>query len=67
MSINYDSPTWRKYYQVDPEQKPLTVCYQHGLEHKVYGWSPKIDPRWSDEQKQAYIDGYEQKQKSWSR
>lgn len=48
-----------RYYNEKPENKPVSHCRQHGLEHGVYRWSKQIDPRWSDEQIAAYREGYE--------
>jgi hypothetical protein len=47
-----------RYYQVPPDQKSVMQCESHGSDHKSYGWCPKIDPRWSDEQAEAYLFGY---------
>lgn len=49
------------YYNVHPRDKTLEQCRSHGSDHRAYQWTKKIDPRWSEEQKQAYLDGYEQK------
>lgn len=59
MSVDYSSPIWAKNYEVPPERKTLQDCRSHGSDHACYRWSPKIDPRWSIEQKLAYIQGYE--------
>ena len=57
--IDYNSSMWAKYYSQPPAEKTIEDCRSHGEDHRAYRWSPKIDPRWSDEQKQAYIEGYE--------
>lgn len=59
MAIDVNSPTWRRYYNTLPEDMTLDQCRNHGADHKAYKWSPKIDPRWSNEQKAAYVAGYE--------
>ena len=48
-----------RYYNGGPDTKSLDDCRRHGRDHKAYRWTAQIDPRWSDEQKIAYIDGYE--------
>ena len=53
------SSTWCRYYAVPPDQKTLEQCRSHGSDHQAYGWSAQIDPRWSADQKAAYIAGYE--------
>jgi len=50
---------WCRYYNDGPEMKTVGDCRHHGIDHKAYGWCPQLDPRWSDEQRLAYIDGYE--------
>lgn len=50
---------WTCYYQQSPTEKTLQMCKQHGLDHGAYGWCPLVDPRWTDEQKAAYVEGYE--------
>ena len=62
MSVNYESWIWRRYYQVPPDKKTIEDCRSHGNDHAAYKWSPQIDPRWSDEQKAAYIEGYEKEE-----
>lgn len=47
-----------RYYDVPPEFKTVEQCRSHGQDHKAYGWIMKIDPRWSWEQEQAYLQGY---------
>jgi len=59
MSIDYDSFIWTRYYHVPPEDKTVEDCGTHGADHVAYRWSPQIDPRWSAEQKAAYIQAYE--------
>ena len=59
MKIDPDAWQWQRYYTVRPEQKSIEQCASHGSDHKAYGWSPQIDPRWSEEQKAAYIEAYE--------
>lgn len=54
---------WHRYYTVPPEQKTIAQCASHGGDHKAYGWSPQIDPRWSEEQKAAYVEAYEDTQR----
>lgn len=49
-----------RYYRVPPEEKTVQQCRSHGCDHKAYGWSIQIDPRWSEEQQQAYMEGYQQ-------
>lgn len=50
--------TWDRYYHDPPEKKSLEQCESHGNDHAVYCWSPQVDPRWSEAQKQAYWKGY---------
>lgn len=53
-----DYPHNHRYYHVPPEQKSVELCRQHGRSHAAYGWSKQIDPRWSQDQFLAYLDGY---------
>lgn len=66
MAINYESCIWKKYYQVPPDKKTTEDCRSHGNDHAAYGWIPQIDPRWSDEQKAAYVEGYEKEKRALS-
>jgi hypothetical protein len=50
---------WRRCYEVPPEKKSNHQCRVHGCDHRSYGWSPQIDPRWTIEQQQAYCRGYD--------
>ena len=50
-----------RYYAVPPCQKSIEQCRDHGKDHRAYGWNRQIDPRWNDEQKEAYQQGYEGK------
>ena len=59
MPIDVNAHVWTRYYQETPETKSIEQCRSHGADHKAYGWNPQIDPRWSDEQKNAYVQGYE--------
>ena len=47
-----------RYYNDPPESKSLEDCANHGYAHKGYNWDAQIDPRWTDEQKDAYIKAY---------
>lgn len=47
---------WEHYYAI--EGKSLEQCRRHGANHRAYCWSPKVDPRWNDDQVRAYLDGY---------
>ena len=47
-----------RYYQVPAKDKSVEQCASHGRDHKAYGWSPQIDPWWSDEQIDAYMTAY---------
>lgn len=47
-----------RYYYVRPENKSVETCRSHGADHGAYGWNSQLDPRWSEEQKMAYIEGY---------
>lgn len=49
-----------RYYRTPPEEKTLKDCYSHGSDHKAYGWYPGVDPRWSQEQREAYCRGYDE-------
>lgn len=67
MSLNYESPTWQRYYHAGPTEKTVDQCRSHGADHAAYQWAPQIDPRWSDEQKSAYIEAYEKERLSNTR
>ena len=45
-------------YQEAPEKKTLQDCRNHGSDHKAYRFYGGVDPRWSEEQKAAYWEGY---------
>lgn len=47
-----------RYYHVPPADKSVAMCTFHGREHASAAWCPQMDPGWSEEQKQAYIDGF---------
>jgi len=47
-----------RYYSVPPTAKSIEQCRSHGRDHAAYRWIKKIDPRWSEEQVSAYLDGY---------
>jgi hypothetical protein len=49
----------RRFYNTSPNDMTLEQCAYHGGAHKVYNWNPQPDPRWSDEQYQAYITAYD--------
>ncbi len=49
---------WTRYYQEAPSQKSIEQCEDHGRDHRAYGWSKQIDPRWAVEQTEAYLKGY---------
>lgn len=59
MAIDVNSVTWHRFYNELPANKSIDKCRSHGADHAAYGWSPQIDPRWSDAQKSAYAAGYE--------
>ena len=63
MKIDPEYWLWHGFYQVPPERKSIEQCASHGADHKAYGWPPRIDPRWSEEQKAAYIEAYEKERK----
>ena len=48
----------QRFYSDPPERKTLEDCAGHGYDHKGYGWSKQIDPRWSKEQTEAYLNAY---------
>lgn len=48
----------QRYYSDPPESKTLEACQGHGWDHKGYGWSKQIDPRWNAAQRKAYEDAY---------
>jgi hypothetical protein len=56
--IDKENPLWHRIYVVDPEDKSVQDCLNHGADHQAYGWTPQYDPRWSDEQIEAYWKGY---------
>jgi hypothetical protein len=47
-----------RYYTVPPHKKSLEQCESHGSDHAAYRWSMQIDPGWSEEQREAYLRGY---------
>lgn len=47
-----------RHYEQPPEQKTTHACYSHGRDHGGYGWGRQADPRWSDDQRAAYLRGY---------
>lgn len=49
-----------RHYTVPPEKKLVEQCASHGADHAAYGWHPQYDPRWSEEQKNAYLNAYEE-------
>jgi hypothetical protein len=56
--IDRENPRWHRYYRVPPEDKSVEQCRDHGIDHQAYGWNPQYDPRWTDEQIEAYLKGY---------
>ncbi len=48
-----------RYYEVPPDQKTAPECESHGADHAAYKWIRQVDPRWSQEQVDAYLRGYE--------
>lgn len=48
-----------RYYNEPPQNKTVAQCKSHGDDHRAYGWTKQIDPRWSAEQIAAYNKGYE--------
>ena len=46
-----------RYY--NETSKTVKQCHEHGADHRVYKWSRQIDPRWTTEQVEAYMRGYE--------
>lgn len=57
--IDYESTVWTRFYA--ETNKTIAQCASHGADHRAYQWSPQIDPRWTAEQKAAYITAYEGK------
>jgi hypothetical protein len=53
-----DKPHQIRYYVVPPQEKTLQQCASHGRAHVTCGWCVQIDPRWSEEQKQCYVEAY---------
>ena len=47
--------TERFYYSSDT---PIEACRYFGETHASYGWNRQLDPRWTDQQKEAYHEGY---------
>jgi hypothetical protein len=47
-----------RYYQVPPEEKSVSQCASHGADHAAFGWCQQLDPRWNDEQIDAYRRAY---------
>jgi hypothetical protein len=56
--IDRENPLWHRYYMVPPEDKSVEQCRDHGIAHLEYGWHPQYDPRWTEEQIEAYLKGY---------
>lgn len=40
-------------------EKTIDICRMEGEAHRAYGWSPKPALIWTDEQINAYCDGYQ--------
>lgn len=47
-----------RYYNCPPDKMTLEKAAAHGANHRAYGWSLKLDPRWSQEQREAYITAW---------
>jgi hypothetical protein len=47
-----------RYYVTPPDQKTVGQCASHGADHAAYGWNIQLDPRWSEDQKAAYLKAY---------
>ena len=47
-----------RYYDVPALQKPVHQCAGHGGDHAAFGWCMKLDPTWSQEQIDAYVQAY---------
>lgn len=53
------NPFETRFYNVPPNKKTVQQCREHGIDHRGYGWSKQIDPRWNEEQRAAYEDAYD--------
>lgn len=58
--MNTKRPTFveTRYYQTPPEDKSVEQCRSHGRDHAYAHWCTQIDPGWTDEQVDAYRQGY---------
>jgi len=54
-----------RFYNGDQSNTPLEVCRYFGESHASYGWSRQLDPRWTDEQRRVYNEGYNTCKESW--
>jgi hypothetical protein len=59
------NPAHVRYYDEFP--KTTEQCVSHALDHAAVGWSRQIDPRWTEEQQQAYVEAYERAKHESSR
>ena len=53
----YRSATWQRHYDEYP--KTAEEIQGHGSDHRAYGWSPQVDPRWTDDEVRVYANAYE--------
>lgn len=47
-----------RYYSVPALQKSVHEFAGHGMNHASNGWSMKIDPTWTQQQIDVYIQAY---------
>ena len=52
------NPFEQRFYNGDPSITPIETCRYFGETHASYGWNRQLDPRWTDQQKEAYHEGY---------
>ena len=56
--MSSENPFNYRFYTTSNQS--LDVCRCLGSTHKGYNWGMKLDPRWTDEQKKAYKDAYDE-------
>jgi len=47
-----------EYQAINNSDTPIEACRYFGETHASYGWNRQLDPRWTDQQKEAYHEGY---------
>lgn len=47
-----------RFYQEPPKEKTVEQVRSHGADHRGYKFGRQLDPRWSQEQVDAYLEGF---------